>query len=265
MGKRRLVLSDLCSLYETPCVADVRVALPSLSNSMLKGMGYDVNLPDFDNDSKFLRGSYAVTGYRRWEAGKDSSCEVSDVYGQQDELEQKTSCVTMQNKLASFLKPGEGELGLAVIRGMRRRIRSFEKWAERNFDASEDRSGTNNSGVFGLGSGVSVLLTYNGEDRNMEGNAWLIDFEEAGWRDLSTVHGREAARAEAFALYSGLFELRLDLTRVEDQLRRRAVKKLSSRIEKCSKSYAALLLFEMLDREGNWIFELHSAAEDGDF
>ncbi len=250
MGRQRLVLSDLCALYEAPCVADVRVAVPSLSTTVLQGMGYGVNQGELDDERVAPAGGYAVTGYRRWEAGKDSRCEVSDVYGQAGvgEGTETEYRVTMINKLASFLKPGSEELGLAVVHGMRRRIRVFETWAEGNL-AAADRGAPGGGGVFGLGPGVSVLLTYDGEDRNVEGNAWLIDFEGAGWRDISTARGLEAARTEARALYDGLVGLRLDLNRLEDQLRRRAVEKLSKRIEKCSKPYAATLLFEVLDKE----------------
>lgn len=251
MGRRRLVLSDLCALYETPCVADIRVAVPSLSTTVLHGMGYGINQGEVDDAKVAPAGGYAVTGYRRWEAGRDSSCEVSDVYGRQPgEHEGKETGyrTTMINKLASFFMPGPEELGLAIIHGMRQRIRAFEQWAAGNLAAAED-SGGRSVGVFGLGPGVSVLLTYDGEDRNVEGNAWLIDFEGAGWRDVSSARGREAARTEALALYDGLVGLRLDLNRLEDRLRRRAVEKLSKRIEKCSKPYAAALLFDVLDKE----------------
>lgn len=258
MGRRMIVLSDLCGFDEAPCVADVRVCLPPLSRKTLQELGYNIKSEVLKNSATSISGAYAVTGYRRWEAGKDSNCEVTDVYGQaqanlnESDMLLSGGDIATLKKLAAFLRPASTEMGLAVIHGMRQRVSVFEKWARHNFSLAEkavkESGSISGRTVFGLGHGVSVLLTYNGEDRNNEGNAWLIDFEGAGWRDLSTEESRLAAFREAYSLWTGLRDLRLDLNLVEDKLRRRAVDVMSKRIKSYSNVYIARTLFEVLDK-----------------
>jgi hypothetical protein len=212
LGRRYVVLSDVCCEYQKPCVCDIR-----LSNTE----------------------EPQLVGYRHYSTS-DIKYTIHEIYGTHSAIAGKP---TLVDKLMSFYAPSDTELGLGVVRKPIVKLVALREVLIKI--ACHEKS-------IVLGSGVSILLTYDGEDRAMNGNVWLIDFDGFEVQDRNRTNTKNTdSESSNEIMLQNLDEVIVALRFVGANLRQRALNNLRSRIGSCSEAYACCVLFELLDQERN--------------
>ena len=239
-GQTYSVLSDVCAELASPCVLDICLCRSKGSSSIL-GSGL------------------SVTGYRTFSSSTRTYTEATA---------EDLDAATVSTLLEQFYRPSDRELGLGMVRPQMQKLTALRRLLQRWLVAST-KSG---QGVH-LGEGVSILLTYDGEDRDLGGNVWLVDFDGCKVvaldnQDTADTNATATAVTDGEALeavssvqatashnndlshaISSLTALIAVLSQVEQRLRLRAGRMLEERFEEkqTSKAYACRVLFELMD------------------
>jgi hypothetical protein len=180
----------------------------------------------------------SVVGYRKYSA-KSAEYQVLDWREKTRKKQQ------LESMMEEFYAPPESELGLGMVFPQIERLQSLRDKLIRIIARAD----------VVLGAEVDVLLTYDGEDRDVGGNVWMADFD--GFHVIQrggigggaeVVKAAEAADQNNEMLLQNLNELIDVLKSIEIKLRKRAHSLLLNRITTCSNSYACRVLFELLDR-----------------
>ena len=220
MGRTYTVLSDVCGEHEHPCICNIRLC------------------GETGQDGGISTGGMSVVGYRKYSA-KSAEYQVLDWREKTRKKQQ------LESMMEEFYAPPESELGLGMVFPQIERLQSLRDKLIRIIARAD----------VVLGAEVDVLLTYDGEDRDVGGNVWMADFD--GFHVIQrggigggaeVVKAAEAADQNNEMLLQNLNELIDVLKSIEIKLRKRAHSLLLNRITTCSNSYACRVLFELLDR-----------------
>ena len=223
MGRTYTVLSDVCGEHEHPCICNIRLCGETGQDGGISARGM------------------SVVGYRKYSA-KSAEYQVLDWREETRKRQQ------LESMMEEFYAPSESELGLGMVLPQIERLQSLRDKLIRIIARAD----------VVLGAEIDVLLTYDGEDRDVGGNVWMTDFDGFHVIQRGVVgDGAEVVKAAAAAeaadqknemLLENLNELIDVLKSIEIKLRKRAHSLLLNRITTCSNSYACRVLFELLDR-----------------